>query len=374
MADDDEDHIDNDHKNNSKVLTEVSASASATASVCGRPSDESTKTVTLSTAAAAAEDASGAVDVSEDMDSDIDADEGDDTWTCEVSKWQDGLAMLAKYPRKVIVLRFPWTPARFQHVFGNQRHRGHALLINGRVHIFELPSNRHEAITSRIISQVVRRNDYVCVEGSADIVFGNCVLQPDQSLYIERPPNPLQPYGERRPPGDAGSNNVLLPKVVIEVAAGEPLQSIGGLPALYLRLDKPDGIRGVLSVINRRSRDADIQKDQLVAVWYQYGNWDAQTGSPVPSFAISFGNRLHWRTQRAIERRCAVTGDMWRGVGVGGPPCDQAGIPEYQVPIPVASVLWHGFTDLEMAAMQVANTAALSFDLFEVKLVALRRG
>jgi hypothetical protein len=340
VADEDEDSVDNDNTNNSEV----------------------------------AEDASGAVDVSEDMDNDIDADEGDDTWTCEVSKWQDGLAMLAEYPRKVIVLRFPWTPARFQRVFGNQRHRGHARLIDGRVHIFELPSNPHEAITSRIISQVVRRNDYVFVEGSADIVLGNSVLQPDQSLYIERPLNPLQPYGERRPPGDVGSNNVLLPKVVIEVAAWEPLQSIGGLPALYLHLDRPDGIRGVLSVINRRSRDADIQKDQLVAVWYQYGNWDAQTGSPVPSFAISFGNRLHWRTKRAIERRCAVTGDMWRGVGVGGPPCDRAGIPEYQFPIPVASVLWHGCTDPEMVAMRVANTAALSFDLFEVKFVAFRRG
>lgn len=138
-------------------------------------------------------------------------------------------------------------------------------------------------------------------------------------MYIERPPNPLQPNGDRRPQGDVGSNNVLLPKVVIEVAAWEPLQSIGGLPGKYLRVDRPDGIRGVLLVINRRSRDADIGKDQLVAVWYQYGNWDAQTGSPVPSFAISFGNRLHQRTKRAIEGRCAVTNNMWRGVGASPP-------------------------------------------------------
>lgn len=299
-------------------------------------------------------------------------DEEDDVDTCfeEVTSFKKAQLRVLGSTRKVFVLRSEWTTAKFQRMFNEQKRGFFARLVDGHLHVFERSSRVHGCLAAGIMNFLGRNTKYykfIRSYGRADIVFGRHVLQPDQSIYIEAPWEPNKHHSDRGPPGDVDSNGSGLPKVVVEVSVLEPLCSIGAVPSMYLRPDKPDGIRGVLVVICRPSDDAAVQKDQLVAIWYEFGHWDPVTRQPVPSFAISFGSRLHRRTQLAIQRTCGVTNDMWRGVGVDGPPCDRPDLPEYQLPIPVHTVLWHGFSVEERTAMGVTDLEVLTMDLYEMK-------
>ena len=89
----------------------------------------------------------------------------------------------------------------------------------------------------------------------------------------------------------------------------------------------------------------------LLALLYSRANVPLTT----PLMAISFGTAAVMAERLPLAIRPLLT-----GVGFGGPPCDQAGLAAYQLPLPLAS-FYHG------VPMPPGLPAYLNLDLFHLQ-------
>lgn len=232
--------------------------------------------------------------------------------------------------------------------------------MNGKVQIFELPSDLHDSAAAGILLQLRDQHRCVMSKGSGDICIGETTkLQPDQSIYISKANEPR--------PGAVDARGKRLPKIVVEVSYSEPNRSIGSLPMLYFSVGGEEGIQGVILVFIRHADPPVEGRCQLVALLYDCrADRDAE-GYLVPSAAISFGDYLHGSTKCAIADHCRVPEGLWTGA-LGMHPevvCDQPELEPFQLQID-GELLWRGY-DPAARARLAANNETFVVDLFELK-------
>jgi hypothetical protein len=125
----------------------------------------------------------------------------------------------------------------------------------------------------------------------------------------------------------------------------------------------------VLVIIIRKA--ASSSRLQLLAVYFEYGHDHPTGGYPMPSVAVSFGDYMHPRTKKAIEERGHIPENMMQGVGISAsylpPACTAATRQQYQLLIPTASVLFHGYTAQQMAEVFNVTTENFHIDLYMMK-------
>eukprot|EP01033_Poteriospumella_lacustris_P015274 gene15274-10921_t len=233
----------------------------------------------------------------------------------------------------MVTLRDTYTVAQFEDMFPDNWKACHRCLIDGKVLLYELPSETHERPAAEIYGQLRSQSRYISSKGTGDIYFEDRVLQPDQSIFVW--------HVDFARPGAMDARNIWkLPKLVIEVSFRQPFDDIFQRVPTYFSQ----------------------------AVYFEY---DDVHGHPTPRVAVSFGDFLHHRTMRAAEHWGHIPENMMQGVGVHEttlpPACTAATHQQYQLRIPTASVLFHGYTAQQIAEVFNVTTAYLPIDLFMLK-------
>lgn len=268
-------------------------------------------------------------------------------------------------PVTSVTLTGSYNATTFQRIFSRMAKWCHLSLINGTVEIYELPSPIHDRAGEEIFVQLRDQSRFIRSTLTSDIQFNETtILQPDMGIIVENP-NVLFP-------GARDSRNRKIPKLIVEVSYHQPHSRVFPRVDTYFSIGNGHGVRAVLIIIIRQTTGDVAQPAralQLVAVLYQYGAL-GEGGVPLPSAAISFGDYLHSRTKHAIESSGHVPANMMRGVGIDdAPPCNDSHRQEYLLPIPKATVLFHDFTEEEIAATDVVVEAPY----FHIDLYSLQR-
>lgn len=147
--------------------------------------------------------------------------------------------------------------------------------------------------------------------------FGpNNVLEPD----IE-----LRPGGLGVPPALADGAGDPYPTVFIEIGFSEAVISLHNLAPIYLGPNTSVQLYVAIKIYRRLPN----QTFALLALLYSRTNLLVTT----PLLAISCGTAPVMRGRLPLAIRPLLT-----GVGFGGPACNQAGLPAYQLPLPVAAI------------------------------------
>jgi len=222
----------------------------------------------------------------------------------------------------------------------------HVALSEGRVKIYEFPSAEHETVIRYLDHLIWSYNDNVGSTlkstGSMTLITGvNSARDPDTSI---------SPLGRPlHPSGAADRSHHPYPTVVIEVGWSESIRSLHSLAADYF---SPRTDIRVYLALKFWPKDVTTNTCAMVALLYRRSN----NNPTIPVKIISFGNRnLHHTSRTSIQNNIGPIS----GVGMGGPPCDQAGLNPYRIRIRKAEIFHNVAVPPEIHSLYL--------DLFQVQ-------
>jgi len=196
-------------------------------------------------------------------------------------------------------------------------------LLEGKVVIHEVPLGIYGVVAGEVIGQMrVWYNRLNTFHDRNVIVDRNSTVIPDGSV---------QPRDLLRPPAGQGcdSDGVPYPTVVVEVGMSEGLKSLHSKARRYFLPRTTIQVYIAIKIFNSRRDGTRV----LVAFVYERAN----PGRPI--LVKSFGTAaMHIVTLRFFRRRRVPDQDI---TGVGrhmAPPCNQLGIPIYQINIPATAI------------------------------------
>jgi len=200
-------------------------------------------------------------------------------------------------------------------------------LKNGDVLVYELPSEPHSAAIMSIGGMMGAfnyntANDTLVPFTAPRLTFGpNNVLEPDGAW---------KPRGLGSPPSAVDAAGVIYPTLVFEVGYTESTVSLHNLAPIYLGPNTSIQLYVAIKIFGRRGNGTFA----MLALLY------SRTNAPVttPVHAISCGTApIVQHVLTAILQPPLLT-----GVGIAAAPaCNQAGLPQYQLHLPLASI-YHG--------------------------------
>jgi len=223
-------------------------------------------------------------------------------------------------------------------------------LQNGDVIIYEIPYTPHGQCQAEIIGQLRDSNRVVLnrefrVTGPTHVLVGaNTCREPDLVMTAINRPRPQVRIGT--PTGGA------YPSLVVEIACSTSLGYLDSLAPIYF--DDRTRIRLYLGIkLWERRNDGTAM---MVAMLYSRG-----TPAPLSPTVISFGTANLAPATLAVLNNSVLPVAL-TGVGAGGPPCNAAGLPQYQLQLPTVELYNH-----VPGGVPAGYPPTIDIDLFEVQ-------
>ncbi|KAF9157199.1 hypothetical protein BGX20_004076 [Mortierella sp. AD010] len=226
-------------------------------------------------------------------------------------------------------------------------------LIEGSVVAYEYPQDCRSYVTGRInillgrwdATNDLRIGDNLDIKvGPNSMLISDCFIRPTR-----RPP----------PPPGQGTNNAGLayPTVVVEVATSQSLKDVTEKAPKYF--SAMTTIQAFLVIkIWEPHQDGTIA---MIALLYRRANPNQR----IPVSTVSFGTAGVDPQANRVLVDIVGDHDLIAGVGYGGVPCDGAGIPAYQLNIPVMDI-YNG----DPQGIPATRIHGFNLDLWDIQMMA----